>query len=92
MLGKNKEPKLDHEKLGKAVEQLFLTDYIEFLGSTRRQIKGAFIRGIFTGFGGVIGATVFVALLLTLLHFLGGAPFIGHYVQSISDSITAQKH
>ncbi len=88
MLGKNKEPKIDHAKLGQAVEQMFLVDYIEFLGSTKRQINGAIVRGIFTGLGGVVGATLGVAILLGLLQFLGGAPFIGHYIQAIADSIS----
>jgi uncharacterized protein (DUF697 family) len=80
--------KIDYEKLGKEMERVLVTDYIQFLGSTKQQIWGAFIRGIFTGLGGVIGATFVVALLLTLLHFLGGFPFIGDFVQGVSSSIS----
>lgn len=87
-----KKPKIgksgiNYEQLGKSMESVLITDYIYYLGSTKRQIWSALIRGIFTGLGGVIGATLVVALLLTLLHYLGGAPFIGHYFKVISDSI-----
>ena len=78
---------INYEQLGKSIENILVKDYIYFLGSTKRQIWGALVRGIFTGLGGVIGATLVVALLLTLLHYLGGAPFIGHYFKTISDSI-----
>jgi hypothetical protein len=81
------ESGVNYEQLGKSIEGILVKDYIYFLGSTKRQIWGALVRGIFTGLGGVIGATLFVALLLTILHYLGGAPFIGHYFKVISDNI-----
>ena len=81
----------DYEKLGKTVENLLVSDYIHLLGSTRKQIWGSFVRGIFAGLGGVIGASLVVALLLILLNFLGGAPLIGHFFQNISQNIHTGK-
>lgn len=48
-----------------------------------------FTRGLFFGFGSVLGATVLVALLVWLLgQFAGLFPeFIGHYVQQIIDAM-----
>ncbi|HSX41600.1 MAG TPA: DUF5665 domain-containing protein [Candidatus Saccharimonadales bacterium] len=77
----------DYEKLGRAVESALIDDYIDLLGNTRRQIKSAFVRGIFTGFGTVIGATVIVAVLIWILHLLGGLPFIGHYLQDAGSQL-----
>jgi hypothetical protein len=81
----------DYERLGKTVETLLVKDYIHVLGSTRRQIWGSFVRGVFTGLGGVIGATLVVALLLVVLRYLGGAPVVGHVFQSIGDNIHSTK-
>lgn len=78
---------VDYTKLGKSVEEALVKDYIYFVGSTKRQIWGAFLRGVFSGLGGVIGATLVVALLLALLHALGGAPVIGHYFQQAGNNI-----
>ena len=89
MFGQNKKnPDINHAKLGRQVEQLLFDDYIYILGSTRKQVWGSLLRGFFTGLGGVVGATLGVALLLALLHYLGGAPFIGHYIRGIADSIS----
>ncbi len=90
MLGQTKS-QIDHTKLGQEMERVLVTDYIQFLGSTKQQIWGALVRGFFTGLGGVVGATLGVALLLALLQYLGGAPFIGHYIQHIANSIGQTK-
>jgi hypothetical protein len=81
----------DYEKLGKTVEKLLVNDYIHFLGSTRKQIWGSFVRGIFAGLGGVIGASLVVALLLFVLRYLGGAPVVGHFFQTVSHNIHTGK-
>lgn len=78
---------LDYAKLGKAVEAVLVTDYIEVLHSTKRQIWSSFVRGLFAGLGGVIGATVGVAILVAVLQLFGGAPLIGHWFQDISHTI-----
>lgn len=88
-IGKSKHEtaKVNYEQLGRSVEAALVTDYIDLLHSTRRQVWSSFIRGIFGGLGGVIGATVGVALLVALLHQLGGAPFIGHYLENTAHTI-----
>jgi len=78
---------LDYTKLGKSVEAVLVTDYINLLHSTKRQIWSSFVRGLFAGLGGVIGATVGVAVLVAILQLFGGAPLIGHWAQSISHTI-----
>ncbi len=41
------------------------------------------VKGFFGGLGGVIGATVGVALLLYLLSFFDSIPFIDHFIRLI---------
>lgn len=88
---KVKRAKPDYEKLGREVEAALVTDYVELLRSTKRQIWSSFVRGIFAGLGGVIGASLVVALLLWILHLAGGAPFIGHYIQNVTNNIHTNK-
>ena len=83
----NKDAKVNYEKLGKAVEDALILDYIYILHSTRRQIWSSFVRGLFAGIGGVIGATVGVAILVGLLELFGGTPVIGHFFQQLGQTI-----
>ena len=78
---------VNYERLGKAVEDALILDYVYVLHSTRRQIWSAFIRGAFAGLGGVIGATVGVAALVALLQLFGGAPVIGQWFQHLGQTI-----
>jgi hypothetical protein len=94
---KRKQPKgvsssgVNYENLGKAVESALVLDYVYLLHSTRRQVWSSFMRGVFTGLGTVIGATVGVTLLLALLHSFGGAPIIGQFFRDISETIQHSK-
>jgi len=83
----NRKSGVNYERLGKAVEDALILDYIYVLHSTRRQIWSSFMRGVFAGLGGVIGATVGVAVLVALLHVFGGAPLIGQYFRDIGQTI-----
>jgi len=78
---------LNYEKLGRGLEEVLVKDYLYYLGSTRRQIWSAFLRGVFMGLGGVVGATLVVALLLLILHLLGGVPVLGPLFQNIGNYI-----
>jgi hypothetical protein len=79
--------KVNYDRLGKAVEEALILDYIYVLHSTGRQIWSSFIRGVFAGIGGVLGATLGVAVLVGLLQLFGGAPVIGHFFRDISHTI-----
>lgn len=83
----NSKTGVNYERLGKAVEDALILDYIYILHSTRRQIWSSFMRGVFAGLGGVIGATVGVAVLVALLQLFGGAPVIGHFFQDLGQTI-----
>jgi len=49
------------------------------------------VRGIFFGFGSVVGGTLMIALLLWLLTFTNDIPFIGEFSQKVQNSIEAGK-
>ena len=67
------------------LEQLFYDMY-----QNRRQIYFMnFFRGLFFGFGSVIGATVLLALLVWLLSQLGAlVPFLSDFIQQILDALS----
>lgn len=83
----SKRSGINYEKLGKAVEDALILDYIYILHSTKRQIWSSFVRGVFAGVGGVVGATLGVALLAGLLQLFGGFPIIGQYFKDIGQTI-----
>lgn len=60
---------------------------VELKVSVTRLILNGFLSGLAWGFGGVIGATLFVAILVFLLSQLDTAPIIGRFIKSIIDSI-----
>lgn len=80
------DPK-QYESLGRVAEEVLVKDYVELLQKPHRRWLHSFVAGLFGGFGGVIGATVMVALLLFLLQYLGALPWIGEYFQSLSQTI-----
>jgi hypothetical protein len=85
-----KKSGVNYERLGKAVEDALILDYIYVLHSTRRQVWSSFVRGVFAGLGGVVGATVGVAVLVALLQLFGGFPLIGQYIQDLAHTIQHQ--
>ncbi|NCQ54110.1 hypothetical protein GW791_01535 [Candidatus Saccharibacteria bacterium] len=61
---------------------------------SRAQVYGMnFMRGVFFGFGSVLGATVVVAFIIWLLSLFTGLfpEYIGHYIQQIIDAMQHTK-
>jgi hypothetical protein len=83
----HKKTGINYERLGKAVEDALILDYIYVLHSTRRQIWSSFVRGLFAGLGGVLGATVGVTLLVALLQIFGATPVIGQFFKGLGQTI-----
>lgn len=86
MSRKKKNTKLtisEYEKLGRTLESIFEGGYINHW----RVYKINFVRGIFFGLGVTLGGTILVALLVWILSLFGEVPFIGDFVQAITDSI-----
>lgn len=54
----------------------------------RHLMLANFLGGIAWGFGGVIGATLVVALVLFLLNWLDSLPWIGSFVSDLYNTIS----
>ncbi len=84
---KAESTKRDYEELGRRLENIYLTGYI----SRREMLKMSFLKGMATGFGGVVGATIVVALLVWILSLFDTVPFIGPIVDSVENTVNSQK-
>lgn len=81
--------KISSQQFASLIKDLYESGYIN-----RKDVyKMSFIKGVLTGFGGVIGATIFVAILLWLLTVFQNIPVAGRLfdnakqqVQSIEQS------
>jgi phage shock protein PspC (stress-responsive transcriptional regulator) len=85
MAGKEKPKKTqaDYEEIGKMVASIYETGY----PSTKRTLRMSLFKGVLAGLGGVLGATVGVALLLWVLSLFDSVPLVGHFVQTLTYTI-----
>lgn len=56
-----------------------------------QMLKTSFLKGVITGFGGVIGATIVVALVLWALSLFGRVWFIGPVVDDVRNTVKQQR-
>lgn len=77
----------DHEKelfeLGKKLQAFYDSGYV----NRKQAFMFSFFKGILAGLGGVLGATVALAILLWILSGLNQVPFVGHFTEQVRDSI-----
>lgn len=83
MSDKNKPTESDYARLGKALTYVLERDNIRIARNWKRFILTSLTRGIFVGFGGIIGATIVVALLIWVLNAFGGIPWVGDWFDTI---------
>ena len=84
-----KKFKKDNER---GARQGLLEDLFYDLNRSRVEIyKMNFVRGIFFGFGSVLGGTVLIALLAWILSFFVDVPGIGRPAEKIQQSIQTDK-
>jgi Domain of unknown function (DUF5665) len=80
-IGKDKAKR--YEDLGRQLEALY-----DSLNPNRKTVyRVNFIKGVWSGLGGVVGATVGIALLLWLLSLFGQIPLIGHFVDTVKHTL-----
>lgn len=77
----------NREDVAKALEILFAAGYVD----RKKLYWENFVRGIFFAIGGVIGATVVVALLVWFLSLFDQAPVIGPYIDDTKNTIQQTK-
>ena len=78
-----KKEKKDFENIGKMLVNIYETGYL----NANQSYKNAFLKGIASGVGGVIGATLVVALLIWLLSLFNHLPLIGPFTKDVKSTI-----
>lgn len=81
-----KRTEKEFTELGKAVSTLFETGAI----SKRALYKASFMRGVLSGFGGILGATVGIALFLWFLSLFNEIPILGELFESLKQTIESK--
>ncbi len=81
-----KEKQRSYEAIGKQVMVLY-----DHINPDRKGLyRTAFLKGIVTGVGGVIGATLVVALLAWFLSVLGHVPFVKPITDNVRGTIESR--
>jgi hypothetical protein len=76
----------EYQKLGRQIESMY-----DAVNPDRTSLyRTAFLKGVAQGVGGIIGATVVVALLVWLLSLFQEIPGLGHVIDSVRH--TLQRH
>lgn len=75
--------KRNHDDIAKALEILFATDYID----KHKLYINNFIRGMFFSAGGVVGATLIIAILIWVLSLFDSVPLLGPLFENTRDTI-----
>jgi hypothetical protein len=85
MAKKTKKPtkEVSYEQLGRMLESIYESGYID----RNKTYKMSFLKGIAAGFGGVVGATIVVGLLLWILNFFDQVPLVGPLSDKIKDTV-----
>lgn len=76
----------DYQRLGQQVVNL----YDELKPNRTALYRTNFIKGLLSGLGGVVGATVGIAVLLWLLSLFGQIPLIGHFVDAVKHTLQSR--
>lgn len=81
--GAKREEAKRYEALGRMLAELDASG----VRPAKGYYRAAFLRGIVAGFGGVIGATLLVALLLWILSLFNSLPIIGGFIDTIRTTL-----
>lgn len=75
--------KRNHDDIAKALEILFATDYID----KKKLYFNNFLRGMAFSAGGVIGATIIIAILIWVLSLFDSVPLVGPFFENTRQTI-----
>jgi hypothetical protein len=74
-------------ELGQMLINIYESGYLDRVQS----YKMSFIKGVLGGLGGVIGATIVVAVLLWVLSFLHDVPLLNRFSDNVRHTLQAQR-
>jgi hypothetical protein len=86
-MAKKRPAKTDYEQLGRMMANIYESGYID----RNQTYKMSFIKGILGGLGGVIGATIVVAILIWILSLLNFVPLVRTVVEPIRDTLQSDQ-
>ena len=92
MVKKNKIlEKKDHEikKLSEAIKSLNNNNIFKIYNSTKKILFISFLKGLASGLGWIIGATILVSLLTYILSQIEFIPILGDMVSQLIEEIEA---
>ena len=92
MVKKNKIlEKNDNEikKLGEAIKSLNNNNIFKIYNSTKKILFVSFLKGLASGLGWIIGATILVSLLTYILSQIEFIPILGEIVSQLIEEIEA---
>lgn len=73
----------EYQKLGQQLESMY-----DAVNPNRTALyRTAFLKGVAQGVGGIIGATIIIALVIWLLSLLGHIPLLGPLVDSVRHTL-----
>ncbi len=85
-MGKPKTPK-EYEALGRVVAAIYEYGYLD----RKQMLRTSFLKGVVTGLGGVIGATIVVTILVWVLSIFGSVPLVGRFVDKIDNTVQSTR-
>lgn len=79
--------KQHYEDLGRMLENIYESGYI----NRNQAYKMSFVKGMLSGLGGVLGATILVAVLLWILSLFSSFPLISKLSKNIQHTVQTEK-
>lgn len=77
------EPTVDYEQLGRMMVAIVESGYM----NRKQLLKMSFLRGAMAGLGGVLAASLLVALLVWILSLFVSVPLIGPWLDTIRETV-----
>lgn len=77
------DTKLEYSNLGKMLQNIYDSGYLD----RNTTYKMSFLKGVAAGFGGVIGATIVVALLIWILSLFDSVPLVGPLIENFQETV-----